>query len=220
MPKNYFLNREPRSMDSSKVKNGDFVFIVTKEKQGEKHFSNLHLVKIKQTLSNGDSYKNGFKVNGQEVDKGSFGWESYYKNCIMNFNTPEKVNMEEVQKAYEYLKDAPLTDKFYIGRIQYIALPSNFTPQPDISTLKLGLANNQICDYVTLQEQLEYIKSNYYIECNNYNILIEKLIRFRTLVNMLDQKTLKSMRVLPNYCEITIENNKYIKKIRYFEINH
>lgn len=220
MPKNYFMNRENRSMDSSKVRNGDFVFVVTKENQGIKHFDQLYLVKINQTLSNGERYKNGFKIAGTIIESTGFDWKEYYKNCIMNFNTPEKVDMNEVQKAYKHLINASLSDKGVVGRIQYIALPKNFKPKPETSFLKLGLSNNEICDTKTLQQQLQYIKNNYYIDCPNYEENIDKLTRFRVLKTTLDANTLHGMSIYPNYCEVTIEDNKNIVEIKYIQLDY
>lgn len=218
MPKNYFINRENRSMDSSKVKDGDYVFIVTKEDQGIKDFSKLHLVKIIRTLSHGRSYKNGFKVNGQEVDKGDFDWDNYYKNCILKFNDPNnKIDMSMIEKAYEYLKNAPLTDNYFIGRIQYIALPEHFTPKPEITYIKLGLVNNIECDTNALDKQLEYIKSNYYIDCSNYDDEVAKLRNYRNLSKIMDGETLKQVNIYPNHCILTIEDNRFVKGVKYIE---
>lgn len=218
MPKNYFMNREKRSTDPSKVSNGDYVFIVAKEDQGIKDFNKLYFGKINQTLSNGCGYKNGFKVNLQVIDKGKFDFYKYYKECILNFNNPENIPKEKVDELWDYLRDAKPTGQFVIGRIQYIAFPEGYKPKPLITTLKLGLANNQLCDLNTLQQQIQYIKSSYYIKASDYKEILDKLIKYRTLILTLDTDMLKSMNISPNYCEITIENNKDVVSVKYTEI--
>lgn len=231
MPRNYFLNREIRSMNPAKVNVGDFAFIVEKQKQGAKSLDELQLGIIKQKLSNGDLYKNGAKVmispislNTRKIIKPFI--DEYYKNAILNFNKEidlntfidifnkniEKLNIDLKKECNEY------SGKLIVGRIQYYLYPKDYKPKPILNILKLGLSNNIICDNNTLQKQLLYIKSNYYIKCDNYEENINKLIKYRTLLNTFDICTLTNMNILSNYCELIIENNKFIKDIKYFEI--
>lgn len=233
MPKNYFINREERSMLPNKVKAGDFVFIVEKQKQGCKTIDELVLGKIKNKLSNGDRYKNGAKqmvipISAETRKKIKPIIDLYFKNAILHFNDKNYDLQPYIDKFNEGLKELQIDlddecskyeGELIVGRIQYYLYPENYKPKPKINILKLGLSNNQICDINTLQQQIQYIKSNYYINCSNYDENLNKLIKFRTLINTFDINTLNQMNIYPNYCEFIIENNKYLKDIKYYELN-
>lgn len=228
MPKNYFLNREQRSMNPSLVKVGTIAFIVEKEKQGAKSLDELQLGVIKQKLSHGDLYKNGAKMKiaplSQETRKKMKPLiDKYYKNAILHFNDKnynvqpfiDEFNDELSKLDIDIEKECKnYNGELIVGRIQYYLYPENYKPKPIINILKLGLTNNQICNLETLQQQLQYIKSNYYIQCDNYEESINELIKFRTLIQTFDINTLKQMRIYPNYCEIIIEDNLFIKKVK------
>lgn len=230
MPKNYFRNREKRSMDPTKVCVGEFAFIVEKQKQGAKSLDELQLGVIKQKLSNGDLYKNGAKVMvaplSQETRKKIKPYiDKYYNEAIMNFNN-ETINREIIDEFNNDLEKLEIDiekeckeykGELIVGRIQYYLYPMNYKPKPKISLVKIGLSNNLICDNELLNKQLSYLKSNYSIECKDYHTNINKLIRFRTLITALDINTLKGMNIYPNYCEIQIEDNQVITNINYFE---
>lgn len=234
MPKNYFTNREKRSMDPNKVHVGDFVFIVEKQKQGAKSLDELQLGVVKQKLSNGDLYKNGAKVMIAPLSKETRKIikpyiDKYYKDAILNFNN-ENVNLDlYIDELNENLDKLGIdlrkeceeySGELIVGRIQYYLYPENYKPKPKISIIKLGLSNNTICTNDILRKQLDLLKSNYYINCKDYEENINKLIRFRTLINTFDITTLKQMKVYPNYCEITVEDNESITNIKYFEIDY
>lgn len=231
MPKNYFKNREKRSMDPTKVKVGTLAFIVEKEKQGAKSLDELQLGLIKQKLSNGDLYKNGAKVKIAPLNKEIRKIikpliDEYYQNAILHFNEEnydlnkyvEDFNNKLEQLNLDLNKECSSYEgELIVGRIQYYLYPEEYKSKPEITTIKLGLSNNQLCDINTLQQQVSYIRSKYVIGVDNFDEIIIKLNRFRTLINTLDINTLKQMNIYPNYCEINIENNHIIKDIKYIE---
>lgn len=234
MPKNYFENREKRSMDPTKVNVGDFAFIVEKQKQGAKSLDELQLGVIKQKLSNGDLYKNGAKVMISPISEKTRKIikpyiTNYYKNAILNFNN-SNINIDKYIEAFDDNLEENKIDlkkeckeysgELIVGRIQYYLYPSNYKPKPKLSKIKIGLSNNLICDNELLNKQLSYLKSNYSITCKDYNEKINKLIRFRTLITALNIDTLKQMNIYPNYCEIIIQDNEIITNINYFEIDY
>lgn len=232
MPKNYFINREQRGMDSNIVKCNQLVFIVEKHMQGCKSIDELQLGLIRLRLSNGGVYKNGCKVKIAPLSPTTRKMikpyiDEYYKKAILNFNNPNFDFKPHINKLNAAIKNLGLDlmkecneyeGELIVGRIQYFLYPENYKPDPILTILKLGLSNNKICDINSLQEQLNYIKSNYYINCNNYLENTNKLIKFRTLINTFDINTLRQMGIFPNYCEIFIEDNKYIKDTKYYEV--
>ena len=210
MPKNYFQNREERSKHPLQVKIGDLVFIVAKEDQGTKDFNQLYFGAINRVLSGGDGYEKGFKINLQIIEKGTFDFYRYYKECIFHFRSPQNIPMDKVQEFYAFMKTAKYTDNYKVGRIQYFALPPNFEPEPKMETFYVGISNNKICDIPILEQQVIYIKSNYTILDNNFISHIEQLSKYRNLNKVFSKDRLKQMNYKENYCRITIKENRYL----------
>ena len=230
MPKNYFLNREERSMNSNLVKCNQFAFVVEKHMQGCKNIEQLQLGLIKMRLSNGGHYRNGAKVKIAPLsystrNKIKKQLDNYYNNAILHFNdidtTPyvkefnsylEKLHIDIRKECEEY------EGELIVGRIQYYLYPEEYIPAAKITYLYLGLLNNKICDLFVLNEQLKYLKSNYYFDCKDYDKYIEKLIKYRTIKECYNSLDLPIIDLKPNYCKLSIENDKYIKEIEFNEI--
>lgn len=224
LPKNYFLNREERSMNSDLIKCNQFAFIVEKHMQGCKSIDELQLGLIKMKLSHGGHYKNGAKTKISPLSPATRKKlkpyiDEYYKNAILHFNEPgynlekhidkfnaalEKLDIDIRKECEEY------EGELIVGRIQYYLYPDNYTPPPKRTFLMLGLANNKICDLSTLEQQLEYVKSNYYIDCANFNKYINELINFRTMQKCCDIREVLMMGYKPNCCKLIIEENRIV----------
>lgn len=216
MPKNYFLNREERSKHPSQVKIGDIVFIVAKEDQGTKDFNKLYFGAIQRVLSGGDGYEKGFKINLQIIEKGNFNFEEYYNKCIMNFTTPKNIPWNKVNEFYEFMKTAKYTDQYKVGRIQYFALPKDFSPNPVIKSYTIGLYNNDVCDIDQLEKEIQFVRSKYTVIDKDFSLHIESLFKYRNLNKVFSAEQLERMNYKKNYIKITISEEKYLEKSELF----
>lgn len=218
MPQNYFKNREDRSKEPDKIPLNSLVFIVEKHMQGTPNFEDLVLGRVIRVLSNGGHYNNGAKVVVYPIiNKESLPLDRWYNDYILNFGNIDMEFYDYVDEinSFELEEDTMNT---VIGRVQYFLMPPNYKPKPIISDFLLGVEGDYICDINTLNNQIDYLKSNFYIDTKDLDNIISKLIKYRTMAMLFDQEHLNSLEIYPNYCEMKIYNYKYIKENNYIEI--
>lgn len=75
MPVNNFHNRQECTKIPNQIHVGDWVKIITKEKQGSNDEKDLILGEVKRVLSHGNYYRNGIKV---QLGDGTIGRVQYF----------------------------------------------------------------------------------------------------------------------------------------------
>lgn len=224
MPPNHFKNREMRSKIADEVPLNSYVFIVEKHMQGTDNFLDLRLGKVARTLSGSPTpYNHGAKqliypIKPKALEK--LPLMDWYNNYILNFIYDDIDFTDYIEEVLSYDLEVDETQTV-VGRVQYFLLPHNYQNQRRtvVNTLLLGVDNeNNLCDKFLLEKQIEYLKSNYYFSVNNFDDIVAALYKYRNLCNMFDTNTLSRMNIYPNYAEVEIHNNKYIKNIEYIEI--